>query len=148
MATTGIDIDAPAAAVYATLMDAWTYEVWVRGTKRIRDVDASWPAPGSRFHHSVGAGPLSTRDETRLVTAERDRLVELEVHLWPVGQGRVRLELEEDGGRTRVTMHERFERGPAAQIDNPVQQALIKLRNDSGLAKLKTIVEQRSRMRY
>ena len=148
MATTSIDINAPARAVYATLMDPWSYEIWVKGTKRIRDVDADWPAPGSRFHHSVGAGPLQTRDETRLLRAEPDRLVELDIHLWPIGAGRVRLELEERAGRTSVVMHEDFDRGPAAWGDNPLQQRLIKLRNDFGLEHLKRIVEQRHAMKY
>ena len=147
MATTDITIDAPASAVYASLIDAWTYEVWVGGAKRIRDVDAAWPAPGSRFHHSVGVGPVMTRDETKMLRHERDKLVELEMQLWPVGQGVVRLELEETTGRTHVTMHENFTQGPAAWGDNRLQQALIKLRNDVSLDKLKTVVEQRHRMR-
>lgn len=146
MATTSIDIAAPPNAVYATLMDAWTYEVWVRGTKRVRDVDPSWPAPGSRFHHSVGAGPLVIRDQTVMVTAEPERLVELDVHIWPVGKGRVRLELTDNGDGTTVVMHENFTNGPAAVADNPLQQLALKLRNDWGLDKLQEIVEQRHRM--
>ena len=149
MATTEIEIAAPASSVYATLMDAWTYAAWVRGAKRIREVDPSWPAPGSRFHHSVGIGPLTTRDETVLCAAKPDALVELEVHVWPAGKGRVRLELEEltngDGPRTLVRMHEEFSDGPAAWWDNAVQQALMKLRNDWSLATLRKIVEQRYR---
>jgi hypothetical protein len=143
MATTEIDINAPASAVYRTLMDAWTYEVWVKGTKNIREVDASWPKPGSRFHHSVGIGPLMTRDETRLLQAEPNRLVELNIQLWPVGEGVVRLELAETGARTHVTMHEEFTLGPAAWADNPLQQMAMKLRNDWSLDKLREVVEQR-----
>lgn len=146
MASTDIVIDAPASAVYDTLLDAWTYEVWVRGTKNIRDVDAAWPAPGSKFHHSVGVGPVMTRDETRLLRAEDNRLVELQIQIWPMGEGIVRLELDDLGERTQVTMHEEFTQGPAAWTDNPLQQAVMKLRNDWGLDKLKTIVEQRHRM--
>jgi hypothetical protein len=147
MATTDITIDAPAHAVYESLMDAWTYEVWVGGAKRIRDVDPAWPAPGSRFHHSIGAGPLSTRDETRMLRHTKDTLVELEVHLWPIGEGVVRLQLEDLGEKTHVTMSEDFKSGPAAWVNNTVQQAMIKLRNDVSLDKLKTVVEQRHRMR-
>ena len=39
-----------------------------------------------------------------------------------------------------------FFRDAAARADNPLQQAVLKLRNDWGLDKLKTIVEQRHRM--
>lgn len=147
MATTEIDINAPATAVYDSLIDAWTYEVWVKGAKNIRAVDASWPAPGSRFHHSVGIGPLMTRDETRLVSAEPNRLVELNMQLWPVGEGIVRLELAETASGTHLTMHEEFIKGPAAWADNSLQQVALKLRNDWSLDKLKDIVEQRHRMK-
>ena len=147
-ASTEVQIEAPASAVYATLMDAWSYSTWVKGTKRIRDVDADWPAPGSRFHHSVGVGPVATRDETRLVMAEKDRLVVLDVHIWPVGEATVRIELdEEEPGRTRVTLEEQFNEGPAAMTEGPWQQALIKLRNEWGLDQLKAMVEQRHNMR-
>jgi hypothetical protein len=146
MATTDITIDAPASAVYDTLMDAWTYEVWVQGTKNIRDVDAAWPAVGSRFHHSVGIGPLMTRDQTEMVRKEDNRMVELLIQIWPIGQGRVLLELDDLGGRTHITMTEEFTSGPAAWSDNPLQQAVMKLRNDWSLDKLKAIVEQRHRM--
>ena len=145
MATTTVTVAAPPSAVYATLLDAWTYEVWVGGTKRIRAVDDDWPAPGSRFHHSAGIGPVATRDETRMVRAVPDRLVELEVHLWPIGQARVRLELTERGGGTQVTMTEQFRRGPGA-LAGPAQQVLITLRNRYSLDKLARIVEQRHRM--
>jgi uncharacterized protein YndB with AHSA1/START domain len=147
-ASTEVEIEAPASAVYATLMDAWSYSTWVKGTKRIRDVDADWPAPGSRFHHSVGVGPIATRDETRMVTAEKDSLVVLDVHIWPAGEATVRIELHEEAdGRTRVTLQERFDEGPAAMTEGALQQALIKLRNEWGLDKLKTMVEQRHNMR-
>ena len=147
MPTTEIDINAPASAVYDSLIDAWTYEVWVKGAKNIRAVDAAWPAPGSCFHHSVGVGPLMTRDQTRLLRSEPDRLVELNIQLWPLGEGIVRLELAETGGRTRVTMHEEFTQGPAAWADNALQQVAMKLRNDWSLDKLRDVVEQRHRMK-
>jgi hypothetical protein len=146
MPTTEIDINAPASAVYDSLIDAWTYEVWVKGAKNIRAVDPTWPAPGSRFHHSVGIGPLMTRDQTRLVRSEPDRLVELNIQLWPIGEGIVRLELAETGARTHVTMHEEFTQGPAAWADNALQQVAMKLRNDWSLDKLRDVVEQRYRM--
>lgn len=143
MASTSITIDTPASAVYASLLDAWTYEIWVGGTKTVRDVEATWPAVGSRFHHSIGVGPLMTRDTTKLLRAETDKLVELNVQLWPAGEGVVRLELEEIAGATRVTMHEDFIKGPLAWGDNKLQQLLVKVRNDWSLDKLRNVVEQR-----
>ena len=147
MATTDIVIDAPPAAVYDTLMDAWSYALWVGGAKNIREVSPDWPEPGSRFHHSVGVGPLMTRDQTRLLRREEDRMVELNVQLWPIGEGVVRIELEDLGGRTHAVMHEEFTSGPASWSDNPLQQVMMKLRNDWSLDKLARIVEQRHTMK-
>ena len=132
--------------MYDSLLDAWTYEVWVKGAKNIREVDPGWPAPGSTFHHSSGVGPLMTRDQTRMIRSETDRLVELNMQLWPAGEGIVRLELDPQGEQTRVTMHEEFTKGPVAVLDNVVQQVALKVRNDWSLEKLKDIVEQRHRM--
>lgn len=147
MATTAITLDAPARAVYDTLLDPWTYGIWVKGAKNIRAVGPAWPAPGSRFHHSSGIGPVMTRDETRMLQLEQDRLVELKMQLWPAGEGVVRLELQAEGDKTRVTMHEEFTKGPVAVMDNVVQQVALKLRNEWSLKQLKNIVEQRHRMR-
>lgn len=147
MSTTAITINAPASAVYESLLDAWTYEVWVQGAKNIRSVDPTWPAPGGRFHHSVGVGPLMTHDETRMLRVETDHLVELNMQLWPLGEGIVRLELREEAGQTHVTMQEEFIKGPLAWLDNKFQQLALKLRNDWSLEKLKDVVEQRHRMR-
>lgn len=88
-----------------------------------------------------------TRDETRMLRLEQDRLVELNMQLWPAGEGVVRLELQAQGDKTRVTMHEEFTKGPVAAMDNVVQQVALKLRNDWSLNKLKNVVEQRHRMR-
>ncbi len=147
MATTTITINAPVGAVYDSLLDAWTYGIWVKGAKNIRKVEASWPAPGSKFHHSSGIGPVMTRDETRMIRHEPDLLVELNMQLWPAGEGVVRLELTPAGDQTRVTMHEEFTKGPLAVLDNIVQQVALKVRNNWSLRKLKDIVEQRHRMK-
>lgn len=145
MVTTRTTIDAPPSAVWATLLDPWTYEVWVRGAKQIRDVDPEWPAVGARFHHIVGVGPVGTADVTRIVRLDPERLLELDAHAWPLGRNAVVLELVEEDGRTVVTMHETPTHGPAAALDNPLQQAALRLRNASSLQKLKKVVEQRHR---
>ena len=38
--------------VLRVLADGWTYANWVVGSSRIRGVDPTWPAPGSRIAHS------------------------------------------------------------------------------------------------
>ena len=39
-------------AVFEVLDDPYAYPRWVVGARRIRSVDAGWPAVGSRFHHA------------------------------------------------------------------------------------------------
>src|SRR3954451_21888989 len=51
-------MDAPPDEVFAVLADARSYGEWVVGSKDVRAADPGFPAPGSRFPHSVGLGPL------------------------------------------------------------------------------------------
>jgi uncharacterized protein YndB with AHSA1/START domain len=108
MSMNRIDIDAAPDHVFAVLTDPCAYADWVLGAKRVRDVDTEWPAPGSRFHHAVGAGVVEIKDSTKIVRIEPDRLLELEARFRPLGEAVVKLELEPlDGGRrTRVAMRE------------------------------------------
>ena len=56
--TVSRDVDAPAQAVWDVLADGWDYATWVVGASRVRDVDRTWPAEGSRIHHSFGLWPV------------------------------------------------------------------------------------------
>ena len=58
MARNQRDIDAPPERVFAVLADPRCYPEWVVGSKEIRAADPGFPAPGTRFHHTVGVGPL------------------------------------------------------------------------------------------
>jgi hypothetical protein len=51
--------------VFVVLHDGWTYPVWVVGASRMRDVDAGWPAPGTKLYHSFGVWPLLLDDTQR-----------------------------------------------------------------------------------
>ena len=66
VAMTTIDrfMPVPPAAVWAALADPGGYGYWVVGSKLIRDADPDWPAPGTRFHHTIGFGPFTVEDHT------------------------------------------------------------------------------------
>jgi hypothetical protein len=49
----------PPDCVWTHFADADGYRYWVVGSKLIRDADASWPEPGSKFHHTVGLEELA-----------------------------------------------------------------------------------------
>jgi uncharacterized protein YndB with AHSA1/START domain len=144
MSTTRIVIRAPAEAVFDTLTDAECYPRWVVGASHIRDVDAEWPTDGSSFHHSVGVWPVRIHDSTTIVRSSRPRSVELRARAWPLGEADVRIELEQRGGLTRVTMRETAAEGPGAAIWSAPTSAITTARNRVSLRRLKELVESRA----
>src|SRR5258705_6947361 len=58
------DTSATPDQVWAVMADGWTYSQWVVGNGRMRAVDADWPAPGSKIHHTIGVWPVVIDDET------------------------------------------------------------------------------------
>jgi uncharacterized protein YndB with AHSA1/START domain len=113
--TASITVEQPIDEVFDVLLDPTTYPDWLVGADRIRAVDDGWPAPGTAFHHTVGAGPLKVSDKTTVVSVDRPRRLELMAHVGPVMTARVTFELSSraDGG-TAVAIHERPEHGIAA----------------------------------
>lgn len=149
MSRNTIEIDAPVDVVFDVLLDAHTYPRWVVGARRIRDVDDTWPAPGSSFHHAVGPGPTEVRDATTVVEIDPPRRLALEARFRPPGVARVEFELEALGpDRTRLTMLEHALRGPAFmnnRVAQVVADPLLAARNWWSLRRLKHIAESRVR---
>lgn len=129
--------------VFAVLEDPYTYEYWVVGNKRIRSVEERWPQPGAKFHHTIGIGPVATRDETRVVRIEAPHLLELDAHGWPAGQARVTLLVQQGDRRTRVEIIEEPTAGPAKWLHNPVLDAAAHARNTVALRRLARVAEGR-----
>ena len=140
---------APPIAVWAALSDGWLYSSWVVGTSRIRAVDASWPAVGSRIHHSVGVWPLIVDDETIVLEAEAGRRLVLQAKGWPAGEARVEVTLTAgpgpDLGSTVITIKEDAVKGPGMLVPKAVRQPPIAWRNSEALRRLAFIAEGRPR---
>ena len=143
MATNRIHIDAPPDAVFDVLCDAASYAIWVVGSKRIRGVDPDWPAVGSKFHHTVGVGPLSDSDTTIVLELQRPSRMVLEARVWPFGTAEIAFDLVPSSGGTDVTREEWPRRGPAKRLDNPLMDRAIWVRNFIGIRRLKAWSEQR-----
>jgi uncharacterized protein YndB with AHSA1/START domain len=142
MATVSRTIRAPAEQVYAILADGWTYSDWVVGTAHIRDVDASWPAVGSKLHHKIGPWPLSLNDASTVVAVDPGRSLTLRAGLWPLGEATVHVELVPvDGGNTRVTMYEDFHAGPLHWAKNKINDLALGSRNAEALRRLGELAE-------
>jgi uncharacterized protein YndB with AHSA1/START domain len=140
MAENEIDIAAPRERVFEILADPDRYAEWVVGTSRIRDAESTWPAPGARLHHSVGADPLTVDDSTELLECEEPERLVLLAHIGPLGSFRVELLLRADGKATHVTMLEQPVEG-ISKLVGPATSAVIKLRNSLSLDRLKELAE-------
>jgi uncharacterized protein YndB with AHSA1/START domain len=126
--------------VWAVLADGWTYSDWVVGTVHIRDVEPAWPAAGAKLHHKAGPWPLSLHDSSTVLSSVPDRELTMQAGLWPLGEARVKLELEPVGATaTRVTMHEQFDTGPLRLARNKINDLLLHRRNRESLRRLADI---------
>jgi hypothetical protein len=126
------------------LADGWLYPSWVVGASRMRDVDRSWPAPGSQLHHSVGLWPLLLDDRTEVIGSIPQEELRLRAHGWPAGAAEVLIRLTpvEDG--TEVTMEEDAVQGPARLVPGPLRQVGMIPRNREALRRLAFLAEGRA----
>ncbi|HEY6533685.1 MAG TPA: SRPBCC family protein [Acidimicrobiales bacterium] len=149
MTATTIDVDAPPAAVHATLIDAESYPRWLVGARHIRGVDADWPTPGSSFHHTLGWGPVTIRDRTRVVRNEPPHELVLHAFMGPLGSARVHITVaaNPDGG-SHVAFEEEPSGGLVRALWNPLTRPLVGIslwgRNAISLQSLRDLAEERS----
>jgi uncharacterized protein YndB with AHSA1/START domain len=130
--------------VWDVLADPASYAYWVVGSKAVRDADPGFPAPGTKFHHTIGVGPLTVRDHTEILEAERPRLMRMRAKGRPLGTASVTLEMTSEAGGTRVRMTENPD-GPFAILAlNPLMHVLTKLRNAESLMRLEELALRRS----
>jgi uncharacterized protein YndB with AHSA1/START domain len=141
MSENEIQIAAAPERVFAVLADPGSYAQWVVGTDRIRDSTGAWPEPGSRIHHSVGAGAATIDDSTEVLESEPPKRLLLLAHLGPLGSFRIELLLHDGGdGTTRVTMLEKPVEG-ISRFAGPVGDAVGSVRNKWSLGRLKELAE-------
>jgi uncharacterized protein YndB with AHSA1/START domain len=130
--------------VWEVLADPDGYRYWVVGSKAIRDADPDFPAPGTRFHHTIGSGPFTLRDHTEVLDSEPARLLRLRALGRPLGTATVTLELTPEDGGTSVRMSENPD-GPFALLAlNPLVHVTTKLRNAESLMRLEELALRRS----
>ncbi len=137
-------LDTTPERVWEVLADGWLYPLWVVGASRMREVDATWPSPGSKLHHSVGAWPLLINDDTEVTESEPLRKLALRARAWPfLGEAPVVLHLSAEGAGTRVVMEEDVATGPGKLVPQPARAPGIKWRNTEALRRLAFIAERR-----
>jgi hypothetical protein len=130
--------------IFAVLADGWSYAAWVVGAAHIRDVDAGWPAEGTRVHHRIGPWPLQLDDQTVVRAVEPGRFLELDAQMWPLGAARVRISLDPvSATSTRVRMAEALTSGIGRVLPQAVQAPLLRARNAEALRRLDDIAVHR-----
>lgn len=145
MSTTSRPIAASPERVWEVLADGWLYPLFVVGATRMRDVDETWPAVGSRLHHSVGVWPALINDTTEVLEVDEGRRILLLARAWPAGHAHVDISLQPNGHSTVVTIVEQATAGPGALVPKPIQDPQLHLRNIETLRRLSFVVEGRTR---
>jgi uncharacterized protein YndB with AHSA1/START domain len=134
-------LPAPPEVVYEVLADPTTFPAWLVGAQRIRSVDPAFPAPATRFEHSVGpAEPATVDDETRAVAADAPHRLVLDVHAGPL-KGLVDFGLQEHPGGTQIVFRE-TPTGALAPL-TPLLRPALYLRNAESLRRLARYVARR-----
>lgn len=131
-------------AVWEALADPGGYGYWVVGSKEIRDAEPSWPAPGSRFHHTVGLGPITVRDHTVALDARRPTFLRLRAKARPLGTAQVTLTMTPMDGGTRVRMTENPDGITSLLTVNPLVHLLTRGRNAESLMRLEELALRRA----
>ena len=144
MAIVARTVQAPPERVFAVLADGWSYSDWVVGTVHIRDVEESWPAPGSKLHHKAGPWPFSLHDSSTVLSCVPNRELRLNAGLWPLGEAVVGIRLEpvNNGAATKVVLEEDFEAGPLLWARNKLNDLILHRRNVETLQRLADIAER------
>jgi uncharacterized protein YndB with AHSA1/START domain len=137
-------VSAPPEAVFAMLGDAYRYAEWVVGAQEIRGVAGDWPSPGSRFFHSVGAGPFTLDDHTEVIEADPPRRLVLEARVRPLLTASVTLTVTQKGEGSEVVMEEHPTGPSPMRVIGPLLDPFTFKRNMTALKRLKDLVEHPS----
>lgn len=130
-------------AVWDVLADPTGYAYWVVGSKHIRDAEPDFPAPGSKFHHTIGFGPLTLNDHTEVLEAEPPALLRLRAKGRPFGTATVTMRMTPRADGTEVEMSENPDGIYSVLSLNPALHLLTKARNAEGLMRLEELARQR-----
>ena len=144
MSKNRITVRSDPEAVFEVLDDPYAYPRWVVGARRIRRVDAGWPAVGSRFHHAIGTAAGELHDSSTILARDRPRRLVLEVRFRPTGVARVEIMVEPVAGGSRVILEETPTDGFLARLPRGLTDPVLALRNALSLQRFRHEVERRS----
>ena len=134
-------IDASPDEVFDELIEPDNFGYWVVGTKHVRGAGADWPQVGSRFHHTVGFGPVHIRDSTEVLEIDPPERLVMRALMGPLGSAVVGLFLDRHRDMTLVAMEEHPDSGAVTWLPADVNEVMATLRNVRALERLKQLVE-------
>jgi uncharacterized protein YndB with AHSA1/START domain len=135
------EVAATPERVFDVISNGWMYPVWVVGAARMRHVDAEWPTPGSRLHHSFGLWPLMLDDETQVITATPPERIVLKARGWPAGEAVVEITIRPTDDGCVVQLGEDASDGPGRLVPHALRRPVIQVRNRETLRRLAFIAE-------
>ncbi|MEO6879806.1 MAG: SRPBCC family protein [Mycobacteriaceae bacterium] len=138
------DSTATPQQVWDVLADGWLFSSWVVGASRIRAVDATWPQPGARIHHSVGAWPALMNDSTHVTAAEPGLRLVLQARGWPVGEATVEITVAPTTTGSRITLDETGSAGVGRWMPSALEWVVVAPRNRESLKRLALLAEGRA----
>jgi uncharacterized protein YndB with AHSA1/START domain len=139
-----ITVEASPERVWEVLSDPSCYPRWVVGAKEYRGADEGFPAVGTRFHHSVGFGPITLEDHTEVLDVNPPWRIALKAKARPLGTARVVLLVQPYGeGKTYLSMIEDSGDPITRFFFNPLTHLVVWGRNVESLRRLKSIIERR-----
>lgn len=141
MAHNELDMNASPEQVFAVLSEPRSYARWVVGSREVRRADPEWPAVGTAFDHTVGIWPLGLSDHSEVVASQPPRMLKLLVKARPFSRAYVTLQLDGNGGGTRVSMDEVAADARSRLFFNPLTDPLVRVRNHVSLKRLKALAE-------
>jgi hypothetical protein len=126
-------------AVWNALADPSSYGYWVVGSKAIRDAEPGFPRPGTKFHHTIGFGPLTLSDHTEVIEAVEPSYLHLRAKGRPIGTAKVILRMTPVDGGTSVEIEEDPDGILSPLRFNPLLQVATKVRNAESLMRLEEL---------
>lgn len=128
-------------SVWDVLIDPTTYPDWLIGAEEVRDVDDTWPAVGSQFHHRVGLGPLTLPDHSEVLAVDHGRLLRLAVKARPFVSAVATFTLVSDDTGTVVLLEEEPGVRSIGNLVRPVMDPSIHVRNHRSLRRLAMVID-------
>jgi uncharacterized protein YndB with AHSA1/START domain len=137
-----VNTHADPESVFDVLDDPYAYPQWVVGTRRVREVDPSWPAVGSRFHHAIGTALGELHDSSKVLIRERPSRMVLEVRFRPTGIAHVEVRVLPQDSGSAIIMEETPISGPVAFLPRLITDPVLTLRNALSLQRLRHQAER------